>query len=133
LRGYGEQAVVARAGRRGDSLGDFALDHEHGAVKRSATGGQFEHDLRGDVVGQVAEDEQRMACLGGCRGEVKVENVLLVDSELVGGEAGAEMGCEAWIKLDGDDVRGACHQSRCDGAGAGPDLDDCAASEIAEG
>ena len=30
LDGDGEQAVVARAGRGGEAIGDFALDHEYG-------------------------------------------------------------------------------------------------------
>ena len=142
LDGDGEQAVVARAGKGGDAIGDFALDHQYGPVEDDAAqdwafgggvaGGQFEEDLRGDVVGEIAEDEQGLASGGGGGGEVEGEDVLLEDGEAAGWEPGAEMGGEAGVELDGEDVSGAGDEGRGDGAGAGTDFDDGAGGEIAE-
>ncbi len=95
-------------------------------------GGEFEEDLRGDVVGEIAEDEQGLAGGGGGGGEVEGEDVLLEDGEEAGWEPGAEMGGEAGVELDGEDVGGAGDEGRGDGAGAGTDFDDGAGGEVAE-
>ena len=52
---------MARAGPGGDAIGHFPLHHEDGAVQRGVAGCQLEQDLRGDAVGQVAEDEEALA------------------------------------------------------------------------
>jgi len=142
LDGDGEQAEVAGAGLGGDAIGYFALDHQDGAVEDGAAlgcafgggvaGSEFEEDLRGDVVGEIAEDKQGLA--GGCGGGGKVEgeDVLLEDGEAAGWEPGAEMGGEAGVKLDGEDVGGAGHEGASDGSGAGADFDDGAVGEVAE-
>lgn len=58
LREGGERAVVADARVRGDAVGDFALDHEYGAMEdiSASEGVEVEKDVGGDVVGEIADD-----------------------------------------------------------------------------
>ena len=132
LHGYGEQSIVARAWRGRDAGGHFALDHENGAIENGVAGGEFEEDLRCDAVGQIANDDERLA--GGCGGggEVEVQDVLSKDCNAPGRELSLQMSGEAGIKLDGDNMRCAGGECSSDGAGAGADFDDSAAGEIAE-
>ena len=137
LDGDGEQAVVAGAGAGGDPIGYFALDHENGAVKNrsvggSVAGGKFEQDLRGDVVGQVAEDEQRMTSgCGGCC-EVELEHILLDYGDAIWWKSGAKMGGEVGVQLDGENVSGPSGKGSSDGARSGADFNYGAAGEVAQ-
>ena len=45
LYGDGEESVVAGAGLGGDAVGDFALDHEDGAINSGFVGGEMEQDV----------------------------------------------------------------------------------------
>ena len=92
LHGHREQAVVARAGRGGDAIGHFALNHQYGPVERGMAGCELEEDLRGDAVGQVAEDEQGLA--GGGRGSCKIvlQHIPIDDGDALGRKLGAQMG-----------------------------------------
>ena len=45
LDGDGQEAVVAGAGLGGDAVGDFALDHEDGAVDGLLVGDEMEQDV----------------------------------------------------------------------------------------
>lgn len=45
LDGEGEQSVVAGAGRGGDAVGDFTLDHEDGAFDGLLMRDEMEQDL----------------------------------------------------------------------------------------
>lgn len=136
LDGRGEHAIVAGAGGGGDAVGDFALDHEDGAVDGGVGGGDVKQDGRGDVVREIAGDgETRSACYGG---EVEVEDALLDDGDAAGcvgsgRELGAEVGGEFGVELDGEDAGGAGGERGGDGAFAGADFDDGGGAEIAEG
>lgn len=130
---YGEQAVVARAGLRGDAVGDFALDHEDGAIDSGFMRGEMEQDVRGEVVGQVADDEELFGWLRQ-GGEVYVEDVALDDFDVgLRGEAFAEARGEFAVEFDGDEAAGAGGEQVRDGGFAGADFDDGAVSEVAEG
>ena len=140
MHGDRKQAVVAGAGLGRDAIGHFALDHQDGTIQdwtvgRGVAGGEFAEDLRGDAVGQVAEDEQGLAGGGRGRGKIEVEHVLLDDGDAgctVGGKLGAEMGGEAGVQFDGENMGGAGGQGSGDGAGAGADFDYGAAGKIAQ-
>ena len=115
----------------GDAVGYFALDHEDGAIENGVAGGEFEEDLRSDVVGKVSDDAERMAGGGRGGGEIELEHVLLDDGDAGWVKLGAEMGGKARVELDGEDMGGAGGEGSGDGAGAGADFDDGAAGEIA--
>ena len=95
-------------------------------------GGEFEEDLRGDAVGQVADYAEPFAGCRGCGCEVEVEHVLRQDGDSVGWELGAEMGGEVVVKLNGQDMSGAGGKGSGDGPGAGADFNDSSAVEIAQ-
>ena len=116
----------------GDAVGYFALDHEDGAIENGVAGGEFEEDLRSDVVGKVSDDAERMAGGGRGGGEIELEHVLLDDGDAGWVKLGAEMGGKARVELDREDVCGAGGEGSGDGAGAGADFDDGAAGEIAQ-
>ncbi len=65
LHGRAEHAIVAGAGRGRDSFGDLALHHKHCAVDRRVMVDEVQQDIRGDVVGQVADDGELAAALLG--------------------------------------------------------------------
>jgi len=123
----------------GTTRGDFALDHEDGERERGVGGGELEQDLRGDAVGQVAEDKQALA--GGGRGwriagegrcEVEAEHVLLDDGDAAGRELGAQISGEAAVQLHGQNVGGARGEGSGDSPGAGADFNHSAAGEVAQ-
>ncbi len=93
-----EESVVAGAGGGCYAVGDFALDHEDGEVDGGGGVCQAGEDGRGDVVGQVANDEEGLAGVVGEGAKVNGENVLtekLEVGEAVGrGEARLEIGGE---------------------------------------
>lgn len=132
LDGDGEQAVVAGAGLGGDTVGDFSLDHEHGAIDRLLVCDEMEQDVRGEVVGQIADYEEFFVWLRE-RGEVDVEDVALDDFDMgLGSEAFAEAGREVAVKLNRDKARGTRSEQLGDGGFAGSDFNDGTLGEIAE-
>ena len=141
--GGGEHAVVADAGEGGDAIGDLALHHEDGAFERGGEGGgeEFEQDVGGDVVGEVADDVEAVRLgLGAFAfefeqcGEVGFEDVGLVDADVgMIAEAEGEFGGEGGVELDSDETVGAGGEDLGEGAVAGADLDDGAGGEVAEG
>ena len=133
LDGDGEDAVFAGAGLGGDAVGDFALHHEGDAIDGGVALSKFEEDGRGDVVGQVAEDEEGLAGSGGSGGEVEGEDVLVDYGDVLCGELGAEVGGEGGVEFDGDEAVGAGGESVGDGSGTRTDFDGGAGGEIAEG
>lgn len=137
LDGGAEEAVVAAAGRGGDAVCDFALDHEDGEVDGGCGVGEAGEDGRGDVVGQVADDEELLAGFEGDGAKVNGENVLAVQLEVweaaLGGEAVFEVGGEDGVDFNGDEASGACGEELRNGATAGADFDDGAGGDVAEG
>lgn len=115
----------------GDAVGNFALDHEDGAIENGVAGGQLEKDLRSDVVRQVSDDTKRMAGDDRCGGEIELKHVLIENRDACRVKLGAEMGGEGRVEFDGEDMGGAGGECSGDGAGAGADFDDSAAGEIA--
>ena len=108
----GEIAVVAGTGFGGETVGDFELNEEDGALEQRAEGERLFDDGRGDVVGQVAGDGD-----GAPGGEIGLENVLFDDFEArIATEAGAEVLGEDGVDLDGDDAGGV--SEKMDGEGA---------------
>ena len=132
LDGDGEQSVIARSGSGYDAVSDFALHHEHGAIECGVTGGEFEQDGRGDVVGQIAGDSEALACGSGGSGEVELEDVLLDDGEALGRILRAQTRGQFTIQLNGNYVGGAGEEGLGDGALAGADFDDSLSGEVAE-
>jgi len=110
-----------------------ALDHEGNAIDGGVALSKFEEDGRGDVVGQVAEDEEGLAGSGGSGGEVEGEDVLVDYGDVLCGELGAEVGGEGGVEFDGDEAMGAGGESVGDGSGTRTDFDGGAGGEIAEG
>ena len=66
LRGSGEQPVVANAGRGGDTVRDLALHHQDGTCDEAhrTRGKEFEQDVGGNVVGQIADNVGGLANRG---------------------------------------------------------------------
>ena len=58
---HGEPAVGTAAGRGGDAVDDFLLQHHVQIVDVLMGGGDVKQQRRGDVVGQVADDAQPAA------------------------------------------------------------------------
>ncbi len=134
LRGGGEQAVIAGAGAGGDALSDFMLDHHDGAVDDGVRGEEVKEDVGGDVVGEIADDEELAVAVGSEGGQIGSQNVLLKDFDLrVAGELCAQARSEAAVEFDGDEALGTAGEEAGDGAAAGADFDNGAPGEIAEG
>jgi hypothetical protein len=148
LQGDGEEAVFTGARFGGDAVGYFALDHEYCAVKYcvarcSGLSGEAKQDGRGDVVGQVADDEEWLGRCGvgfggirGCRGEIELKDVLSSDRDVgyafFGGETLLEVPGEFSVEFDGDQVFGFGGEMVGDGPFAGSDFDDRARTQVAE-
>jgi hypothetical protein len=132
LDGDGEQAVVARAGLGSDTVGDFALHHEDGAIERCMILSELEQDGGGDVVRQISDDGEGMAGVLRCGGEVEGEDILVDDGDTAGGEFRAQMRGQVVVELDCEDVRGMGGEEMSDGASAGADFDGGLARAVAE-
>lgn len=133
LDGDREQAVVAGAGLGCDAVGDFALDHKDGAVDSLFVGCEVQQDVRGEVVGQVADDEQ-LFVRPGERREIDIEDVAFDDFDIaLRCEAVAEAWGQVAVEFDGDEAFGVRGEQFGDGGFAGADFDDGAAGDVAEG
>ena len=146
LRGYREQAVVARAGWCGDAVGNLTLDHHDGAVDDWMRGEEVKQDIGCDVVRQIADDEETGRPLGVCgrlwlqvrflgqRGEIGGEDVLAEDGYAgLRGEISHKLRSERLVELDGNEMAGAAREDVCNGAEAGSDFNDGAPRNVAEG
>ena len=78
-------------------------------VERCVAGGQLEQDGRGDVVRQVADDDESLACarLAAAAAKSKLSTSCSMTVTVVGGKLHAQMQGEVVVELDGDDVMGA--------------------------
>jgi hypothetical protein len=147
LRGDGEESVIARAGLGGHAVGDFALDHDDGAIDGAMSGEQVEQYVGSDVVGEIAyylDSGKPLGCLARARLCVRLaslcqqsqicrQNVLVQDGDVgLSGEIGVEIGGEGRVEFDGDDALGAAGEDVRDGSAAGADFDDGAVGDIAE-
>ena len=98
----GETAVGFAAGRRGDAVDDFLLQHHVQVVDVFVGGGDVKQQRRGDVVGQVADDAQPVAAHARQRREVELERVGDVQLEgLRRAPARAQLRGQVAIDLDG--------------------------------
>ena len=110
-----EQAIVARAGFGGDTVGHFALHHEYDGLEMTAESEQPEQDVRGDEVRQIADYTCRLGNVfeAGTRGtrfgaedcvEVDGQHVAFDDFDIDGScELHAQLGCQHTIQLDCDE------------------------------
>lgn len=91
----------------------------------------MQQDGRGDVVRQIANDDERLASRARGGSEVKAEDILLdnLDLGLLNGVAAAERGGKRGIEFDGDQMCGARGQQIGDGSATRADLDDGARLE----
>ncbi len=100
-------AVIAGAGRGGNAGGDLALHHEHGALDGAGEAEEMQQNLRGNEVGQVADDEQLVAAGVAQGSEVGGENVL--GENFDGGAIGellAQARRQLAVEFDGNEVLG---------------------------
>ena len=95
--------------------------------------GQLEQDLRGDAIGQIADDQQALARRRRGRREVELQHILLDNRTRAPQESARAGGGKSVVQLDGQDMGGASGQGSGNRAAAGADLDDSAAGEIADG
>jgi hypothetical protein len=98
--------------------------------------GQFQQDLRSDVVRQVANHRQRLRGSSGSRGKLEMEHVLLNDSDIrfaTGWEFGPQMSRQSGVELHSNNM--LC--PRCKGSGnsacSGPNFNHRASAQITKG
>jgi len=120
----GDPAVVPASGAGRQPLRQLLLEHEDRTKDLPARLDQLDHDLGGDIVGQVAEHGQRPAGLAGQLREVERERVHFDDRDILnaGGEQfGPQQRNEVAIPLDRGDAAGGARQR--DGQGTQPRSD----------
>ena len=132
LHGDGEQPIVAGAGLGGDAVGYFALNHDDRHGRGSHGWRQVSGELRSDPVGQVATTTSFWPAAAEAAAKSKFNTSCVEDGNAAGRELGAEMGGEAGVQLDGENMGSAGSKRSGDGASAGADFYDSAASEIAQ-
>ena len=118
---------------RGDASGHFALDHDNGSLDGSVEAEETEQNFRGDVVGQIADDQELFFVSSAQRSEVDGQNVLLENFDRCSiRKLVAQAGGQVAIQLDGHQPARARSQKRGDRAASWANFDDGAARHIAE-
>ncbi len=125
-----EYASSLRAGLGADALGHLALQHAGAAGYAVFVVKHAEEDLRGDVVGIVANDAELLA--GEERVEVHAQEVALYDAAVELGEVGLEVCHALCIDFDDAEVVAAVQEHAREHAHAGANLEHRGADEIIE-
>jgi hypothetical protein len=120
----GENAVLLRPNRRGQSFRDLELEHQGRVGNRRALAGgaeQHEQNRRRDVVGQVARDADR--ALGNQIREIDPQHIGSDDAGIAR-KPRAKPLREVSIDFDGRELRDARREPKRQRAGPGADLDE---------
>jgi hypothetical protein len=64
LQHDGQAPIVTASGARQKPIGHFALQHQYGPSDQTSVFDQADNDLRGNIVGQISEHDDRTAAFG---------------------------------------------------------------------
>src|SRR6266849_3782981 len=144
LGGHRKQAIVAASRRCRQSVRYFLLHHDDNRRKVTVIFEQAQQDVRGDVVGKIADDVSRLGSKveAGTKGtglrsengvELDLEDVPFDDFHVgISGELHAKLRGQHAIKFDSDDPPSARGQQRSQRAAAWADLKHRGVGEIAQ-